>query len=149
MGDMRLRQLYRERGNGNENENKNTAIDFDAIQVNALTVKFGPNGAIEKHGQGHVEDVDGDGDSDMMFHFNTQETGIVCGDTEATLMGDTFDGIAITGTDTVNTVGCKGTSSAKAGTTTSEGAGALSWFMLLGLGVLGLWRLNRRAIRFN
>ncbi len=44
---------------------------------------------------------------DMMFHFKTQETGIVCGDTEATLIGETFGDIQFTGTDAVKTVGCK------------------------------------------
>ena len=94
-----------------------------------------------------VEDVNGDGFMDMMFRFKTQETGIVCGDTEATLNGETFGGTPITGTDTVNTVGCKGTSSEES--TTSSSAGAVSWIMLPGLGVLGLWRLNRRTMRSN
>jgi hypothetical protein len=44
---------------------------------------------------------------DMVFHFKTQETGIVCGDTEATLMGETFGETQFTGTDAVQTVGCK------------------------------------------
>jgi hypothetical protein len=32
---------------------------------------------------------------------------IACGDTEATLTGETFDGSPITGIDAVKTVGCK------------------------------------------
>ena len=75
---------------------------------------------------------------DMMFHFRTQETGNVCGDTEATLTGELYDGTPIAGTDTVNTVGCKGTSSEKIDDTSSS-ASAMSWMLLLGLGVLGLW----------
>jgi hypothetical protein len=43
---------------------------------------------------------------DMVCHFKTQETGVVCGDTEAILNGDIFEGTPIMGTDTVNTVGC-------------------------------------------
>jgi hypothetical protein len=43
----------------------------------------------------------------MVFHFNIQESAIVCGDTEATLTGETFDGTLITGTDAVKTVGCR------------------------------------------
>jgi len=122
------------------------SIDFDATQVDYSTVTFGPDGAAPAH-DGHVEDVDDDGYMDAVFHFRTQETGIVCGDTEATLNGEIFDGTLITGTDTVNTVGCKGTSAEKVDDSSS--AGAVSWIMLLGLGVLGLWRLNRRAIRSN
>jgi hypothetical protein len=128
------------------------SIDFDATQVDFSTVTFGPDGASPAH-DGHVEDVDADGLVDMMFHFRTQETGIVCGDTEATLMGVTFTGTSFSGYDTVNTVGCKGTSSGEGTSSekseTSSGANAVSWIMLLGLGVLGLWRLNRRVILSN
>ena len=66
------------------------------------------------------------------------ETGIVCGDTEATLVGETFDGAQVAGTDTVNTVGCNGNGNS------AESAGAMSWMLLLGLSVLGLRRQNRR-----
>ena len=43
----------------------------------------------------------------MVVHFKTQETGIACGDTSATLTGETFDGTAIEGSESVDTVGCK------------------------------------------
>lgn len=33
---------------------------FDATSVDALSVRFGPGGATEAHGRGHVEDADGD-----------------------------------------------------------------------------------------
>ena len=79
---------------------------FDATQIDYSTVKFGPDEALSVH-DGHVEDVNDDGYPDMVLHFNTQETGIVCGDTEATLTGATFGGIQFTGTDAVKTVGCK------------------------------------------
>ena len=119
------------------------SMGFDATQVDFSTVTFGLNGVFTVH-DGHVEDVNDDGFMDMMFHFKTQESGIVCGDTEATLMGDTFDGFRFTGTDTVNTVGCKGTSSEKVDATASNSAGAVNWIMLVGLSVRGLLRLNRR-----
>jgi PKD repeat protein len=117
------------------------SIDSDVTQIDSSTVTFGLDGASPAH-DGHVEDVNDDGYMDMMFHFKTQESGIVCGDTEATLTGETFDGTPITGTDTVKTVGCNGTSSKEV--TSSLRAGAMSWMMLVGLSVLGLWRLNRR-----
>ena len=84
-----------------------SSIDFDAMQVIVSTVTFGPDGASPAH-NGHVEDVNDDGFMDLMFHFRTQETGIVCGDTEATLNGELLDQTPITGTDSVNTVGCNG-----------------------------------------
>ena len=83
-----------------------TTEDFDATTVDPLSVKFGLGGAVEAHGQGHTEDADGDGDSDLVLHFKTQDTGIQCGDTEATLTGETFDGQPIQGSDSINTVGC-------------------------------------------
>ena len=71
------------------------AFDFDATLVDGLTVRFGPAEAAKTHLRqplGHIEDVDGDGDLDLLLHFLTQETGIACGDTEATLTGETLDG---------------------------------------------------------
>ena len=75
-------------------------------EVDPLSVAFGPDGATESHGRAHIKDVDDDGDMDMVLHFNTQDTGIQCGDTEATLTGMTFGGEPITGTDTIVTVNC-------------------------------------------
>jgi murein tripeptide amidase MpaA len=84
-----------------------TTDTFDATTVDPLTVQFAPNSAVEAHGRGHDEDVDGDGDVDLVLHFNTQDTGIACGDTSASLSGMTFDGQSIEGSDSITTVGCK------------------------------------------
>jgi len=84
-----------------------TTDTFDATTVDPLSITFGPNGAIEAHGRGHIEDVDGDGDDDLVLHFRIQETGIQCGDTSASLTGTTFSGFAIEGSDSIQTVGCK------------------------------------------
>ncbi|MGV7224442.1 MAG: lectin-like protein [Nitrospinales bacterium] len=83
-----------------------TTDDFDATTVDPLSVEFGPDGAIENHGRGHIEDVDGDGDLDLVLHFRTQDTGIQCGDTSASLTGETFSGQAIEGSDSIKTTGC-------------------------------------------
>ena len=83
-----------------------TDQNFDATMVDVSTVVFGPAGAQPVH-KGHIEDVDGDGDDDLLLHFNTQDTGIQCGDAEATLSGATFGGQAIEGSDSIKTVGCK------------------------------------------
>ena len=84
-----------------------TTSTFDATTVDPLSVKFGPNEAIEAHGRGHIEDVNGDGQFDLVLHFNTQHTGIQCGDTSAVLTGKTFSGQAIAGFDSIQTVGCE------------------------------------------
>ncbi|VUX56277.1 exported protein of unknown function [uncultured Woeseiaceae bacterium] len=81
--------------------------NFDALQVDASTVRFGPAQAEIAHSSGHAEDVDSDGDLDLVLHFSTQSTGITCGMTTATLIGKTFGGESIFGTDSVKTVGCK------------------------------------------
>ena len=83
-----------------------TAEDFDATAVDPLSLKFGPTGAGEDDGQAHVEDVDDDGDLDLLLHFRTQDSGIQCGDTHVLLTGKTFAGQAIEGTDSITTVGC-------------------------------------------
>jgi hypothetical protein len=84
-----------------------TTETFDAQSVDPSTVMFGPNEATKAHSSAHLEDIDGDSDLDLLLHFRTQETGIQCGDTEASLVGEMFDGTPIEGSDTVRTVGCK------------------------------------------
>ncbi len=78
--------------------------EFDATSVDPLSVQFGPAGANERHGKGHIVDVDGDGDLDLQLHFRTPETDIAPGDTEACLTGETIAGEPISGCDTIRTV---------------------------------------------
>jgi hypothetical protein len=82
-----------------------TTATFDAATVNPSSVRFGPHGAIAA--RGHMEDVDGDGDLDWLFHFRTEETGVQCGDRLVSLTAETLGGLAIQGTDPIVTVGCK------------------------------------------
>jgi len=84
-----------------------TTDAFDATSVDPNTVRFGRNGTEASPVQSALEDVDGDGDIDMILHFNTQDTGIQRGDTSASLTGKSFGGQAIGGSDSVNTVGCR------------------------------------------
>jgi hypothetical protein len=84
-----------------------TTDTFDATAVDPTTVFFGATGSEAAPVHSALEDVDGDGNTDMILHFRTQDTGIVCGNTSASLTGNTFSGQAIEGSDSIRTVGCK------------------------------------------
>ena len=82
-----------------------TSDDLDASRVDAGTVRFGPGAATPVRYR--LDDVDHDGLWDWVLKFNTQDAAISCGDTEAILTGQTFDGIQISGTEHIKTVGCQ------------------------------------------
>ena len=89
-----------------------TTDDFDASQVDAGTVVFAGASAVHSA----MEDVDGDGDLDMVLHFQVQETNLadiyaqlLAEDTSSSnqqlsvsLTGETLDGTALEGTDAVD-----------------------------------------------
>lgn len=84
-----------------------TTDTFDATTVDPTTVLFGATGTEAAPVHSALEDVDLNGDTDMILHFNIQDTGIQCGDTSASLTGETLDGQIIEGSDSIKTVGCK------------------------------------------
>ena len=77
-----------------------TTDEFDASTINPETVLFAAVAAV----RWTEEDVDVDGDLDLLFHFKTQELNLDKDSTEATLTGITYDGQVIEGTDTANIV---------------------------------------------
>jgi|GEM_PF-1492532 len=81
------------------------ALDFDATQIDPATLRFGyteaANAIIPV-----ATDVDGDGDDDMNFGFNTQDSGIACEDTQTVLLGETLGGEVFSATDFINTGEC-------------------------------------------
>ena len=83
-----------------------TTDDFDTANVDPGTVVFGSIGP--ESGATPVkyalEDVDGDGDIDMILHFRTQDTDIQAGDTSASLVGKTINSQYFEATDSVRTV---------------------------------------------
>ena len=82
------------------------SADFDATQVDASSIQFGPRNASPVLA-GHVVDINNDHIVDMLFYFNAQDSGIVCGDIEAPLSGATFGGDAIAGSASVRAAGCR------------------------------------------
>jgi poly(3-hydroxybutyrate) depolymerase len=79
-----------------------TTEDFDATEVDTETVRFGPD--LARPVRCSLEDVNYDGDIDMVLHFRTQETGIQSGDTSVTLTGVSFVDWAFFGSDDIVTV---------------------------------------------
>lgn len=77
--------------------------DFDARTLDPATVSLGPAGAAPVD-KARTQDVDADGDPDLVFSFRIQDTGIVDGDTEICLLGMTFDGAEIRGCAPIVTV---------------------------------------------
>ncbi|MFA5924964.1 MAG: hypothetical protein WC856_27395 [Methylococcaceae bacterium] len=82
-----------------------TTDTFNATTVDPLSVKFGPHGAREDYRRRQKEDIDLDGDIDIVLYFRTKKTGIKCGDTSASLKGKTYAGKKIIGFDSILTVG--------------------------------------------
>ncbi|MCH8921271.1 MAG: hypothetical protein IIA23_11300 [Chloroflexi bacterium] len=85
---------------------------FDVTTVDVTTLTFGPDGATPAHDltdpvvyADHLKDVNGDGFTDLVSHYRTQDTGIATGDTEACLTGETTGDVAIWGCDDIRTVG--------------------------------------------
>ncbi|MBW2697405.1 MAG: hypothetical protein JRE70_13095 [Deltaproteobacteria bacterium] len=79
---------------------------FDAPgQIDPLSLKFGPRQA-NIWGPPQIQDVDRDGDDDLVVKFLIQQTGIACGDTQASLSGRTFQSRGISGFDAINKFNC-------------------------------------------
>jgi len=86
-----------------------TFPDFDATQVDPEQVTF--NGVAVKMKPNHtpmaaLEDVNGDGLLDLVVHFDTVELAkkLSASDATAVVEGQTLDGSAFTGTDTVKVI---------------------------------------------
>ena len=84
-----------------------TTAGLDATTVDPATILFGRSGTEAPALHFALEDVDGDGDLDMILHFAAQATGIECGDTSAVLTGSLAGGGTFRGSDPIRTVGCK------------------------------------------
>ncbi len=77
-----------------------TTGDFDTSTLDPVTVLFAGAAPL----RWAVEDVDLDGDLDLLLHFKTRELNLDENDVEAVLIGMTFGGETIIGTDAVHIV---------------------------------------------
>jgi len=83
-----------------------SSITFDAGNVDPSSLTFGPTGNEASADSCSVEDVNDDGLDDLVCHFNVQDTGFACGDTEGVLTGELFDATPIEETGPVKIVPC-------------------------------------------
>ena len=87
------------------------SANFDVTTIDVTTLMFGTASPVHDLTDSdtydeHIQDVNDDGFDDLVSHYKQKETGIECGDTEATLTARTISGIDHAGTDTVNPI-CK------------------------------------------
>jgi hypothetical protein len=79
------------------------SADFDALQVDLASARLGP--ALAPAGRRHeVADYNGDGYMDLGLMFRVQQVGLTLEDTEATLLAQTYDSVAVEGSDVVQMI---------------------------------------------
>lgn len=80
-----------------------STAEFDATTVDVSTVRFGPAKASPV--KSSTENVNSDGYTDLVVHFDQDATGFTAGDMTAKLTGKTISGRPVEGTDTITIVG--------------------------------------------
>ena len=84
-----------------------TTPDFNANTVDVDSLRFGATAIEASVEHSAFDDVDGDGDLDLVLHFRIQPANIECGADVALLRGTSLTGQLIGRWDNVLTVGCK------------------------------------------
>lgn len=84
-----------------------TTDQFDATSIDVPSLRFGATGEEAAAVRAAFDDVDDDGDTDLLVFFRNQDTGVDCETLFTYLTGLTLTGADIAGTDSVNVVGCK------------------------------------------
>ena len=77
-----------------------TTDEFDASNLDPVTILFAGASPL----RWIQEDVDWDGDMDLLFHFKTQELNLDSNSTEVVFTGQTFGGVSVEGLDSVKIV---------------------------------------------
>ncbi len=82
-----------------------TTDDFDASDVDPAAGRFGPSGREARPSHNLLEDVDQDGDMDLLVRFRVRESQIGCRTGSALITGMTLDGQPIFGRDSIRPFG--------------------------------------------
>ena len=85
------------------------AVDLDTSKIDPTTLRLGRGGARNQSIPWPM-DQNSDYNTDATFTFATPDANVRCEDTELTLTGVTYSGVAFTGTDTITTEDCGGAS---------------------------------------
>jgi O-glycosyl hydrolase len=79
--------------------------DFDVREIDLSTLRCGPGGARPVHRSGgHFGDVNDDGVTDLIAHFEVNEVGLGVGDEAICAMGNTFAGRSFEGCDAIRSL---------------------------------------------
>ena len=84
-----------------------TTDQFDATSIDVSSLRFGGTGQEAAPVRAVFDDVDNDGDTDLVVFFRNQDIGVDCETMFTYLTGVTVMGTEIAGTDSVNMVGCR------------------------------------------
>lgn len=79
--------------------------DFDPLQVDIGSIRFGPGDA--RVSRYRVRDVNRDGVADLRLRFQMRSAEISCGDNEVQLRGETYAGQPVIADGSVRTIRCK------------------------------------------
>ena len=79
--------------------------EFDVREIDLATLECGPGRARPAHrGDGHFGDVNDDGVTDLVVHFNVREVGLDAGDERICATGNLFGGRAFEGCAAIRTL---------------------------------------------
>lgn len=83
-----------------------TTEQFDATSIDVTSLRFGATGEEAAALRAVLDDVDADGDTDLLVFFRSRDTDIDCETLFTYISGVTMTGVSIAGTDSVAVVGC-------------------------------------------
>ena len=83
-----------------------TTEGFDAASIDPTSLRFGATGEEAAALRTVLDDVDQDGDPDLVAFFRSRDTDINCETLFTYVSGVTVAGVSIAGTDSVEIVGC-------------------------------------------